>query len=94
MGHWFLEAYHPDLEDAGVEHDAPLLRPPQMQCLTLPAPVHLPVAAGQIGMLRDFPTFEQLNLGQARSFQQALVPRVSRASSSSYDRLRENALGR
>jgi hypothetical protein len=94
MGHWFIDSNHQDLEEAGVEHDAPLPRP-QLQSGRLPAPVEMPAAAGQIGLLRPFPTFEFLNSGQPRSFRESRLGNILEGgSSSSYDRMRNNALGR
>ena len=89
LGHWYIGENHDDLEEAGVEHDAPLPRP-RLSTVALPGPVLLPNAAGQIGALRPFPSFEQLNLGQPRNFRQAIA-RV-RPQDSGYQMLRANAL--
>ena len=92
IGHWFTDVYHQEMEDAGVEHDGPVPQP-RFQRVSLPAPVHMPVAAGQIGLLRDFRTFEELNMGQPRTFRQGHMS-TGASSSTSYDQLRDNALGR
>ena len=89
--HWFIGGAHRDLEEAGVEHDAPLPRP-QLTRLRLPAPVEMPAAAGQIGAIRPFPTFEQLNLGQPRVLRGSSL-RVNQTASP-YEQMRDNALGR
>lgn len=89
IGHWYIGENHADMEEAGVEHDAPLPRP-SMTTTPLPGPVNLPAAAGQIGALRPFPTFEQLNLGQPRSFRQPIA-RI-RPQDMGYEGLRASAL--
>lgn len=94
-GHWFIGASHQDLDEAGVEHDAPVERP-RLQSARLPAPVNLPASAGQIGALRPFPTFEFLNSGQPRTFRESRLGNIleSSSSSSSYDRMRHDSFGR
>ena len=93
-GHWFIDSNHRDLEEAGLEHDPPAPRP-QMQHVRLPAPVEMPTAAGQIGALQPFPTFGFLNNGQPRTFREARLGNILEShAGSSYDRLRNNALGR
>lgn len=89
LGHWYMGENHEDMEEAGVEHDAPLPRP-QMTTRSLPAPVNLPNAAGQIGALQPFQSFEQLNLGQPRAFRQAIA-RI-RPQDAGYEALRTRAL--
>jgi hypothetical protein len=87
---WHIEANHEDLEAAGVDHDAPV-KAPKLKPVRLPAPVTHPVAAGQIGLLRPFPTFEQLNMGQKKTYaSMGALPKTD----STYDQLRKNALGR
>ena len=97
VGHWFIDSNHQDLEEVGVEHDAPP-HPPPLQNTRLPAPVQLPAAGGQIGLLRPLPTLEFLNTGQPRSFRESRLGNILEGSSSSaassYDRTRNNALGR
>jgi hypothetical protein len=59
-GHWTVEAHHDDLEARGVPHQAPMpklaMTPGQWQ-----SPADEFIAAGQP---QEFPTFEQLNMGQ------------------------------
>ena len=92
-GHWFMDANHTDLDEAGVEHDAPTQRP-RFTSTPLPAPVAVPAAGGQLGLIRQFPTFEELNLSQPRALRGHTVRPQASSSSSSYDSLRDNALGR
>ena len=94
-GHWFMGSSHQDLEEAGVEHEAPMAQPPPLPHAHLPAPVEMPAAAGQIGLLRPFPTFEFLNTGQPRAFREQRIGNILESSSASnYDRIRNEALGR
>ena len=94
-GHWFIGSHHEDLEETGVEHDAPMPRPAPLPHARYPAPVELPAASGQIGLLRPFPTFEFLNTGQPRTLRETRLGNIlESSSSSSYDRLRNSALGR
>ena len=65
VGHWSIEAHHDELEEAGVEHDAPVPRP-TLTRTRMPAPVTLPVEANHLGRIRPFPTFEELNSNQPR----------------------------
>lgn len=90
QGHWFISANHDDLEDAGVEHDAPLPRP-QMTRGSWPAALESTAAAGHVGG-SSFPTYEQINYGQPRRFRTAAHPVATRGSS--YEQLRNLALGR
>lgn len=61
-GHWTMEAHHRDLEERSVPHAAPMPK------LAMPAghwrgqPTEY-IAAGQL-QASEFPTFEQLNMGQ------------------------------
>jgi len=89
LGHWYIGENHEDLEEAGVEHDNPLPRP-QLTTTALPGPVVIPNGAGQMGLLRPFPSFEQLNLGQPRNFRQPIA-RI-RPQDQGYEGLRANAL--
>jgi len=93
--HWHIDANHDAFEEAGVEHEIPIQRP-QLTRTRLPAPVELPAAVGQIGLLRPLPTFDFLNSGQPRTFREARLGNILEAgsASSNYDRMRNNALGR
>ena len=86
-GHWTIDAHHKELEAAGVEHDAPVVRP-KLTRTRLPEPLGLPVEAGHLGKLRPFPTFEELNYGQPSRWN---AGHARTPSSSSYERLREQA---
>lgn len=87
VGHWSIEAHHDELEQAGVEHDTPVSRP-MLTRTRLPAPVVLPVEANHLGRQRPFPTFDELNYGRSRPWRPVRPAPVS----SSYERLREEAL--
>jgi hypothetical protein len=89
MGHWYIGENHGDLQEAGVEHTAPITVP-HVETRPLPAPVLLPNAGGQVGALRPFPTFQELNSGQPRSLRHPIV-RVN-PQDQGYERLRANAL--
>lgn len=93
LGHWFIEENHEDLEDAGVDHDAPLERPAKIKPVKLPTHVSHPVAAGHLGSLKPFRSFENQNLGQPKKFHMADLTKMG-THESSYDQLRKNAVGR
>lgn len=87
---WYIGENDEDMEQAGVEHDRPM-HMPQLSSVGLPAPVHLPVAAGHVGALRPFPTFQELNYGPVRQFRNPIV-RI-RPQDTGYERMRDSALG-
>jgi len=87
VGHWTIEAHHDELEQAGVDHDAPAPRP-KLTRTSLPAPVVLPVEANHLGRTRPFPTFDELNYGRLRPWRPVRPAPVA----TSYERLREQAL--
>jgi hypothetical protein len=60
---FFIGDHHEELEEAGVEHDAPATLPtfPALDDYPIAEPIVLPAAAGHVGALTQFPTFEELN---------------------------------
>lgn len=60
---YFIGDHHEELEEAGVEHDAPAALPtfPELEDVPLATPIVLPAAANHVGALTQFPTFEELN---------------------------------
>ena len=86
-GHWTIEAHHDELEAAGVDHDAPAVRP-KLTPTRLPEPLVQPVEAGHLGKMRPFPTFEELNYGQQQRWKPA---HSTKPSSTTYERLLEQA---
>ena len=86
-GHWTIEAHHQDLEYRGIPHPAPM---PKM---TMPAgrwqaPPNEYIAAGQ-PQATEFPTYEQLNLGQDKRYK---LGRPAPGINKNYQQLRENYL--
>ena len=87
-GHWTIEAHHQDLEYRGIPHPAPM---PKM---TMPAgrwkaPPNEYIASGQ-PQSTEFPTFEQLNLGQDKRYK--LGRPAPLEVNKNYQQLRENYL--
>ena len=87
---WYIGENDEDMEQAGVEHDRPM-HMPQLSSVGLPAPVHLPVAAGHKGALRPFPTFQELNYGRVRQIRNPIA-RI-RPQDTGYELMRDSALG-
>ena len=90
-----VEAHHPDLEEAGVPHDAPAPRATRSVPYPYPAPYDEYAADGH-PRAPAFSTFERLNLNQTRRFQPHCMPRgISQVTHGdvTYDRVRDNALG-
>ena len=85
MVHPTIEAHHRNLEQANVPHPMPAPRPP-MTRMSWPFPADQFSAAGH-PQAPEFPTFEQLNLGQARRFRQG---HPSSSGGETYQQLREN----
>lgn len=86
-----IEAHHPDLEQARVAHAMPAPRQ-RMVPYPWPAPPMQMAAAGQ-PQAPEFPTFENLNMGQpARVYPAHLRLRLSE-DPLSYDQVRSQALG-
>ena len=88
-GHWTVDAHHADLEHRGVPHEAPMPK------LAMPAgqwraPPNEYVAAGQ-PQATEFPTFEQLNLGQDARYKLGRPAPLD--VNRNYQQLRENYLG-
>ena len=90
FGHWAIEANHEDLEEVGVEHQPPAVHVSVPQ-RGRPAPVYESVSAGHLGRLRPFPSYQELNLGQAHMVNFMDFHVGERASN--YETLRNNALG-
>ena len=87
-GHWTTEANRRELENAGVPH-LPASQPQPPMTRAYGSSSHdLPVAAGQIGG-RPFPTFEQLNMGQQRSYRPASTASAN-FGHRGYERLRDS----
>ena len=87
-GHWTVDAHHEDLEYKGIPHAAPM---PKM---TMPAgrwaaPPQEYAAAG-IPQAPEFPTYEELNLGQDKRFKQGKPAPVE--VNKNYQQLRNNYL--
>ena len=85
-GHWTVEAHDKDLGYRGIPHTAPMPK------LAMPAgrwrasPNEF-IAAGQ-PQAKEFPTFEQLNLGYSKLYK---LGRPAALDVSSYQQLRESA---
>lgn len=90
--HPTIEAHHPDLEQARIPHAMPAPRAPMVQH-PWPAPVRQMAAAGQ-PQAPEFPTFEHLNMGQPGHLRPANLNLRLSEGPLSYDRARDNALGR
>ena len=88
---WFIGDHHEELEDAGVEHEGPHQLVPYEQPRGLAAPVPLPIAHGHVGAQQPFPTFEELNMGQPRRFNN-VIARID-PQDVGYAALRDRALG-
>ena len=88
MVHPTLEAHDRDLEDQHVPHPAPIPRL-SMAKASWPSTHQEYIAAG-IPQEKEFPTFEQLNMGQDKIYKQGLPGSMNKQS---YDTLRKNMLG-
>ena len=88
MVHPTLEAHDRDLEDQNVPHPAPIPRL-SMAKASWPSTHQEYIAAG-IPQEKEFPTFEQLNMGQDKIYKQGLPGSMKKQS---YDTLRKNMLG-
>jgi hypothetical protein len=87
-GHWTVEAHHKDLDDRGIPHAAPMPK------LAVPAgqwraPPNEYIATGQ-PMQTEFPTFEQLNMGQDARYKLGRPAPLDQ--NKNYQQLRENYL--
>ena len=83
---YFIGDHHDELEEAGVEHDPPITFP-ELEDVPIARPIVLPAAAGHVGALTQFPTFEDLNLGPAR---RNPIFRIQ-PRDSGYERMRDSA---
>ena len=87
-GHWTVDAHNKDLEDRGIPHAAPMpkLAMPSGKWQSSPNEW---IADGQ-PQAREFPTFEQLNLGQDARYK--LGRPAPLEVNKNYQQLRENYL--
>ena len=85
---YFIGDHHDELEEAGVEHDPPLTFP-ELEDVPIARPIVLPAAAGHVGGLTQFPTFEELNYGPVRHPRNPIF-RIQ-PNDSGYERLRDSA---
>jgi len=88
MVHPTLEAHDRDLEDQNIPHPAPVPRP-TMPRMSWPASHNEYIAAGH-PQAQEFPTFEQLNMGQAHRYRPG---RPGSMDGQSYQTMRRNMLG-
>jgi hypothetical protein len=88
-GHWAIEANHEDLEEVGVDHTPPVVHI-SVPHRGRPTALHQSETAGHLGALRQFPTFQELNLRQGRM---NLMDFHVGERSSTYESLRRQALG-
>jgi hypothetical protein len=88
-GHWAIEANHEDLEEVGVDHPPPVVHI-SVPHRGRPTAIHRSEIAGHLGALRQFPTYQELNLRQGRM---NLMDFHVGERSSSYESLRRQALG-
>jgi hypothetical protein len=88
MVHPTLEAHHRDLEDKNVPHPAPIPKL-SMAKASWPSTNREYIAAGQ-PQAPEFPTFEQLNMGQDKRYKHGLPGSMNKQS---YETLRKNMLG-
>jgi hypothetical protein len=86
-GHRTVEAHHPDLEERGIPHSAPVPKM-AMPAGRWRAPPNEFIAAGQ-PQAPEFPTFEQLNLGYDKIYK---LGRPAPLDTTNYQQLRENYL--
>ena len=95
QGHWSIITHQDELDEAGVFYSPPPSPRVSARPASLPAPVSTPVAAGQLGGA-NLPSLEILNHQQPRSltFAQWNGGGGSSGSSSSYELMRSDALGR
>ena len=88
MVHPTLEAHHRDLEEQNVPHPAPI---PKLSMAKASWPAaHQQYIADGLPQAPEFPTFEQLNLGQDKRYRQGLPGSME---TQSYESLRRNMLG-
>ena len=88
MIHPTIEAHHEDLDSQDIPHVAPVPKP-NMSSKHWPFPPQEYQAAGY-PQPPEFPTFEQLNLGQAKRYKQG---KPGSMDSTSYESLRKNTIG-